>query len=428
MSYQEDRRTAARDLLRELLEEAREADERHRARNNRLRTLVRAGRAARMSPAELAEASGLSRAGVYEVQKRDAQGPVAGLDEIVLVAIAAGGATTREALASTLGIELDELSESISRLAAGSKVAFGTAGYEGAPQMEIILLSPPGEQTITYLLRRARHRQPERWTAYMAVKDAEAHKLVSSAEDLFGRQRVGLVPATTRRDMVLPELAIRFEVDDEIALFNEAAVAWEKVRRNAELDPAPIQLTAYSAPRIRSSVLEAFGRGACAALPQREREIMREAAAVRPNADEQTLAVRALTHAAAALRLTVGQRKPPPMLSDSELAFAELQAVVGLQLDATREKVQQAVIEALERATDRLGPLPGGRSATVRAPGGKPNVVETVSPSLDDLTAIAAAAGAAIGYAENAGVRGVKVTSEIEAIASGDHRTRRDSK
>ncbi|MGP0053387.1 MAG: hypothetical protein ACLPZR_31730 [Solirubrobacteraceae bacterium] len=356
---------------------------------------------------------------MYEVQKREAQGPISRLDDVVLVTIAAGGATTREALASALGASLADVSDSIERLVAAQQITFGAAGYEGSPQMEIVLLSPAGERAIGQLLKRARARRPERWTAYMAVQEGEQHALLSSAERLFGRDRVGLIPATTRRDMVLPELAITFDVSDEVELFNAAARAWEEVRASADLPLAPIQMTAYSAPRIRSSVIEAFAQGATSVLRQQEAQIMGLAAHARPNADERELAVRAMTEAAWALRRAVGQAKPPSKLADSEAAFAELQPVSGMHLDAPRERIQRPLIEALERATDRLGPIPGGRLAGFSSEPGRPNIVEPVAPSLDDLVAIARAAGVAVGHAEKTTGGEVKAISVIEVIARG---------
>jgi len=414
-----DRRQMAQDLLRELIEETRHATEHDRARGNLLRTLTRAGRAIGMGPAELADASGLSRAGIYEVQKREAQGPVPRLEDVLLVTIAAGGATTAEALASALGVSLPEVSGAVARLAAREQISFGTAGYEGGDQVEVVLLAPSGERVLGQLLRRSRARRPERWIAYMGIQDEERRALLTASERILGADRVALIPATTRRDMTLPELAITFDVSDEVELFNEAARTWGEVRAAAELAPAPIQMTAYSAPRIRSSVLEAFAQGAASASRQQEGRIMELVASARPNADERELAVRALTEAAWALRQSVAQATPPPRLDDSEAAFAELQPVVGMHLDAPRERIQRPLIEALERATDRLGPFPGGQIGAFRAPGGPPKIVESITPSLDDLTVIARAAGAAIANAEKATGGKVSIALSLDAIASG---------
>jgi hypothetical protein len=99
------------------------------------------------------------------------------------------------------------------------------------------------------------------------------------------------------------------------------------------------------------------------------------------------------------------------------MAFVELQAVSGLHLDAEREIGRRALVEALERATDRLGPLPGGRLATIRPPDGGPAIVEGVAPTLADLIEIARAAGTACGYLHTATDGDVDIFATIDTIA-----------
>jgi hypothetical protein len=56
-------------------------------------------------------------------------------------------------------------------------------------------------------------------------------------------------------------------------------------------------------------------------------------------------------------------------------------------------------VKALDWATDRIGPLPGGRLGSLRAPGAPPAIVEGVEPTADDLEFIARQSGQAIGRA-----------------------------
>lgn len=395
------RRTVAKDLLRHLLEQARREEERERATGERLRTLIRAGRKmANLGPAQLAEASGLSRPGIYEIQDRRAQGPVEGLEEILLAAIGAAGATTRTALVQALGLPEIQVSRAIERLAAGGSISFARAGYDEETNTEILLLSSSGEQSLDIHLRRARSSAPELWTAYLAVDETEALGLAEEAKSRLGPHRTALLPAGTRNDMTTPEIALSFDVPDAVALFNEAGRVWHDLRQVIGLDPSAPRIAAVVAPSIRSSVLESFGRSAAQAAPKAEAEIMQAVVNATAEVDERTLCVRALTEAAWALRRSVEQGKRPPDLDNGEAAFAEWQTVAVLELDKPRERIQQSLVQALERATDRLGPLPARRLGRVRDPGAAPTVVEGVEPTHADLIAIARSAGEAVGFAQ----------------------------
>lgn len=414
----ETRRAIAQDLLRELLEETRREIERERSKGERLRALVRAGKTAGLGATELSEASGLSRPGVYEVLQRSAQGSAEDLDEIVLAAIAAGGATTRTALTSVFRVDEKEVSGAVDRLASQGAISFGTAGYDADSSQEILMLKPEGEELLEDRLHRALSSRPELWTAYIAVTESEAKALWSAAEKRFGRNRTALLSAATMSSMESPELAIAFDVADWVGLFNEAAEAWHSLRAEIPLDPSPVKIAAFSPPRGRSALLEVIGRGVAEANPQIERKVMRVIADAAPQDNEFTICVRALTEAAWALRRSVNQARRPPELSTSEQAFEELEAVVGLRLDAAGEKSQQALIRALKRAADRLGPIPGGRIGGFRGPGEEPRVVDGVAPGPSDLAEIAKASGEALGYAHDATDGKVDAIEAISMIAA----------
>src|SRR4051794_3676423 len=122
-----DRRRVAQDLFREWLREARREEERHGTRSERLRALVRAGPLAGLGPARLADASGLTRAGVYEVQRRQPQGVIEHLEEVVLAALGASAALRPEVLADALRVEEEEIEIALAQLAARGAIAFGSA-------------------------------------------------------------------------------------------------------------------------------------------------------------------------------------------------------------------------------------------------------------------------------------------------------------
>ena len=65
----------------------------------------------------------------------------------------------------------------------------------------------------------------------------------------------------------------------------------------------------------------------------------------------------------------------------------------GVPVDRKTEPIKRATVDALVLATDKLGPLPGGRLASFRAPGQPPNIIEPVHPTDADLTKMAGLAG-----------------------------------
>ena len=127
---------------------------------------------------------------------------------------------------------------------------------------------------------------------------------------------------------------------------------------------------------------------------------------------ERDLVGRLLTAAAMALRRAVDQASPPAPIASGTEAFAELQAVRaaarsrlalrqsglrGLRLERARKRGELELVEALELASDRLGPLPAGGLGQVRAPDAASPLVEGVDPTPDELAGMAAHAGAALG-------------------------------
>lgn len=418
------RRTIARDLLRELLAETRREQERAHATGERLRALVRAGRHAGLGPAELAEASGLSRPGIYEVQRRSSQGPVDGLDEIVLAALGAEGATTAHALASVLGVSEQAVGEAIARLAAAGTVALATAGYGGTTATEIVRLSSAGEELLEEQMGHVLSRRPEQWTAYLSVAPAEQDALFEAAEQRFGSNSTALLSTNVRRDMGSPEIAITFDVADVVGLVNAAAAAWHDLRESLGLPQQPVRIAAYVPPSVRSEVLEAFGRGMLDRLDPDEREVTRLLADARPTVDEHDICVRALTEAAWALRRAVGESARPPELSTGDAAFEELSAVVSIVLDEQLAGARKALVDALDLAIERLGPFPGGRLGHFRAPGHSPHVVEAITPTHRDLVSIARSSGEAVGCIAAAMRSPAIARDAVTGVVSGASATR----
>jgi hypothetical protein len=410
------RNQVGKDFLRELLEEARRDVEREQAKSARLRTLVRAGKVGGLTAGELATASGLAKPSVYEVLRRSDEDPTEGLDEVILAVLVASGPATQDSLVGRLNLPREDIAAAIDRLFAEEAISIGTAGYDPDTMREILIAGPEAEELIRHRLRRSLRGGPERWAAYLAVEKGEADLLLQAAEKHLGKERVALLPATTASGMRGPELGMTFDAANLIGLFNQAAATWNALRVDLALEPAPVQVVAYSPPRRRSTTLEAVVRGIAAADPYLGDAAGRAVDGVTPQINDMTICVRALTEAAWALRRAVDKQVRPAELETGDDAFEELQAVVGLQLDESKEEIQRALASALERATDRLGPFPGGRIGSFRGPEEGPHLVDEVAPTPSDLADIAERAGKALGYAHLATGGKVDALEAIEAI------------
>jgi hypothetical protein len=409
----------ARDVVRDLLREVGPELKREQEVAERSRALIRIGKVAGIPVAELARLSDLTRPTIYEILRRQTRRPADDPDELVLAGLASQGAMTRPGVADLLGLPEEQVSASVDRLLAGGALSAAAAGYGAGTMEEIILLSPAGVQRLAERRRRAPRGQGRLWTGYLAVDPAEGGPLLEAAEKRFGRDRTALLPVNTTWDMASPELAIAFEAADQVSLFNQISVAWHLLRDELSLEPAPPQMTAFSPPRITSTTLGSLAEGILKVEPGLEARVRSTLTEAEPLGDEVEICVRALTEAAWALRRSVGHSERPPPLADGELAFAELEAASALHLDGAREEIQTALLRALGRAADHLGPFPGGRLGAVRGAEEGPRLVEEVAPTPTDLTEIALASGEALGSAHEASGGAIDAVSALGSIVDG---------
>lgn len=150
---------------------------------------------------------------------------------------------------------------------------------------------------------------------------------------------------------------------------------------------------------VASSVLDAFLEAIVDAGAPNGKEARQARDAFAGGASEAELAGRCVTMAALALRRTVGNTSEPRPIVDGDSAFAELEPAAGVPVRKHGAPVKKAAVAALGLAVDRLGPLPGGRLGSVRAPGAAPVVVEGRGPTGSDLVRMTRLAGEAVGAA-----------------------------
>jgi len=106
-------------------------------------------------------------------------------------------------------------------------------------------------------------------------------------------------------------------------------------------------------------------------------------------------------------------------------AFREQQWAQGVSrsLDPQRSQAAAVLITALELATDRLGPVPGGGIGNFRSPTQPPAVVsDTPPPTSRELGEMASACGEAVALLTRGGhVNGMAVLSELLASVGMRH-------
>jgi hypothetical protein len=73
----------------------------------------------------------------------------------------------------------------------------------------------------------------------------------------------------------------------------------------------------------------------------------------------------------------------------------------------------------LDLAVERLGPLPGGRLGSLRAPGAPPVIVDEEGPTGSDLIQMARSAGEAVGHAAAGSY--VDAARLVRRVVAGEH-------
>jgi hypothetical protein len=158
-----------------------------------------------------------------------------------------------------------------------------------------------------------------------------------------------------------------------------------------------------SRPSVPSEVLDTFLESVVDAGAPNGDGVRQVRGAYPGGTSERELAGRCVTLAALALRRTVGNTSHPRPITDGDAAFAEYEPAHGVPTDKAGTPVKKAAISALDLAIERLGPFPGGRLASFRAPGQAPNVLTPRRPSHDELVEMARRSGTAVGAAANIG-------------------------
>jgi hypothetical protein len=164
-------------------------------------------------------------------------------------------------------------------------------------------------------------------------------------------------------------------------------------------------------------VTDALTAAIAAEDADRAEPLQREAEAAFSPYPEKDLLKRAITAAARAGSKAAGESPCESLLTTGDAAFMELERFRPLVEDRRARAILGRLAEALQLATDELGPFPGGRPGSFKAPGGAPQIVEEHEPTPEMMAELARRSGVVVGLAGAAGV--VDSVAELRGVIDG---------
>jgi len=387
----------------------------------RLQDAVVLARAVGLGGSEIQRMAGCSRQTVYSLgsaERPDVPPPQLGL-EVLVCAVAASGITVAET-ADRLRVDLAACVAEANRLLAQSCVRAAPSG--SVVPTTALVGTIDGVEVLRGHLDDLLLTRADSTSVYLRIDGAEASALRSAAAEVLSSHEHDVLDISVAPSiMVGPELAFAVHTASTRRAIEIAVDVWQDLRAAAGLSPAHANIASVlpptDPPAAPSPVLDAVVAGITSAAPESHEAVELARGRYTGDTNEKTLTSRCLTAAATALRLALGNDAPARPITDGDAAFYEWQPVHGLRLDAALERVQRPLAKALDLACDRLGPLPGGRLGSVRAPDGPPAIVEAVAPTPEDLCQMAELAGVALGAA--AAHRGSDAASVVLTIALG---------
>jgi hypothetical protein len=251
-------------------------------------------------------------------------------------------------------------------------------------------------------------RRPDATGVYVLVPEQRQAAVAQAASEILPRHEHVVMPqATAPSVMVGPEFAVMVNAPTIRRALAIVRDVWSDLLAHAGVEFFEPAITNVIPPGgqllVRSEVLDAFLEGAIDAGAPNGDALRELRASYRGGLSEGQLAGRCVTVAALALRRAVGNDREPRPVVDGDSAFAEFQPARGVPVGEEAATVKRAAVAALDLATDYLGPLPGGRLGSFRAPGQAPNVVEAVRRSGSELSDMARLSGEAVGAAATVG-------------------------
>ena len=169
--------------------------------------------------------------------------------------------------------------------------------------------------------------------------------------------------------------------------------------------------------QVHSSVVDEFVAAVATEDSDGAEPLQREAETASSPYEESDLLGRAITAAVRAGSRAVGESPRESLVTTGDEAFAELQRFRPAVDDQRARAILGRLAEALDLATDELGPLPGGRLGAFKDPGDAPRVVEVHEPTHEMMVELAKRSGVVVGMAGTAGV--VDSLAELRGVING---------
>jgi hypothetical protein len=266
-------------------------------------------------------------------------------------------------------------------------------------------------------------RRPDAIAVYVRVpEEIESQVALAAGRVLASEEHVVIAPSSAPSVMEGPELAFKVNAPTIRRALGIARDLWMQILEEAGMESfEPVIANVIppgSRPIVASTVLDTFMEAAIDAGVANGEALREIRSGYSGGTPEAELAARSVTMAATALRRMVGNVNDPRPIRDGDSAFAELQPASGVPVGREATRIKNVTVGALELATDRLGPIAGGRLASFRAPGRSPQIVHEVRPSGADLIDMARLSGEAVGLAAALGK--LDACAALRRIIAGD--------
>jgi len=266
-------------------------------------------------------------------------------------------------------------------------------------------------------------RRPDAISMYLRLRPGEETAVAQAAGTVVANLEFDVIEQTVAPStMVGPEFAFTVNAPTIRRALNVARDVWREVQAARGL-PFTEPVIANVIPAggrapVTSTVLDAFIEAITDSGAPNGADVREARDGFGGGVSEGALAGRCVTMAALALRRAVGNDGDPRPIVDGDSAFAEYEPASGAIVHMGQVPVKKAAVAALDLAVERLGPLPGGRLGSVRAPGAPPVIVRDQTPSGWELTEMARFAGEAVGFAATESY--VDAAQLVRRVAAGD--------
>ena len=345
---------------------------------------VQVGRAVGLKMAEMQRVTGLARQTLYrhaELNDKEPRCPPLAQTktEVLLLVAARDGASSPAEMAKRARLRKERVMTALldlddEGLCDVHRETYGQTSIQATP-------TPP-----TYLALREQFdelylRRPDAISVYVRLPEGDNSEFARAAEAVIEHVDHSVIDASAApSSMTGPELGFHVNAPTIRRAIVITRDLWREVLTQLDrpyFEPLIVNvIPAGGLPIVASDVLDAF----LEAATDNEAPFVDVMRKIRSRfgggVNDRHMAGRCITLAALALRRAVGNEREPLPITDSETAFAEFQPASGVPVEQQHLALKRAVVAALDLATEKLGPIAGGRLSSFRDPTGPPRIVE----------------------------------------------------